>query len=361
MSSDVVEQYISEYGYKPETLQKLMNYVKEKGISMKYSQVKKAFESMKKEIRSTPNRDTIKSETTNLDVNSSKIDIDLMPTPEAEQQKNRKQDNTNENNNETEHKIWTFDITKATEAINIFEKLNKKTKITTEILPNILEWANNNENKYGITLSELKQAYSQKKAFEAMDLPSNKKKKKRKKNKKDVKKDDDNKQELEIETQKVIELKSIINYCTNDLLKEILEIYYKQWKHEPENAKQLLNFIDEQKLVEKNNKYKDISFEMLSKYFEEYEIYKKDIDIKNMKIKGNKNKKLLSDFNCRDLLNKYIEKHGEPKDSSMFWRYVLDIGFDIEFKQLDEEYNKVKGVKKGKKKKVKITRTSKKK
>ncbi len=53
----------------------------------------------------------------------------------------------------------------------MFERVNKKITITAQVLPQILEWANNNENKYGITLSELKQAYSQRKSFEAMDLP----------------------------------------------------------------------------------------------------------------------------------------------------------------------------------------------
>ena len=91
----IVDQYEQEFGYKPETLQKLHNFVKEKGISMKYSLVKKAFESMKEDLRTStkPKRDTIKAATTNLDVNKSKIDIDLMPTPEAEEAEEKKKKN----------------------------------------------------------------------------------------------------------------------------------------------------------------------------------------------------------------------------------------------------------------------------
>ncbi len=165
-----------------------------------------------------------------------------------------------------------------------------------------------------------------------------------------------------MEELELIELKSMIDYCSYDNnggIKEILEMYIKEWNHEPLNAKHLINFVDEQGLI---HKYKDVNFETLSTYFQEYEQYKQEIVKSNKKknenkVKLNKNKK---EFNCRDVLNKYIESHGAPKDSTMFWKYVLNLGFDIEFKELDAEYDKARGVKKEKKKKVKITRTSKK-
>eukprot|EP01083_Nonionella_stella_P298979 1014583_1 len=94
-SSNVVDQYISEFGYKPESVPKLMNFVKDKGLSMKYGAVKKAFEQMKDGTQSTtPARDIIKSEATNLDVNKSKINIDLVPTPEAEEAQQKKGNTT---------------------------------------------------------------------------------------------------------------------------------------------------------------------------------------------------------------------------------------------------------------------------
>lgn len=373
-SESVTDQYEREFGYYPESLQKLHNYVKEKGISMKYSAVKKAFETMKQDLRSKPKRDTVKSEITNLDVNKSKIDIDLIPTPEAEQQAEAQQTENNdddnkvnekkENQQENKSKKWVFDVSKATEAIEIFEKLNKKLTITAETLPEILAWANNDENKYGISLSELKQAYAQKKDFEKMDFPSNKKVKKKKKTKKKeiTKQNDNDDEDVKLD---LIEDKTMIEFCTNDTFKELLRIYKVRWNHEPDSTKpqQLLLFIDEQKLNEKDDKFKEINFEKIKNLFDEYNEYKKQNEIENVKIKANvvrkEKKKDLNEFVCRDVLNKYIEQHGKPNDSTMFYKYVLEQGYDIEFKQLDEELNKALGIKKKKAKKVKVKKTSK--
>ena len=345
-SSDVVLQYETDIGYKPESLQKLNAWQKEKGLGLKYSAVKKAFEGMKNdEHPSSPHREIIKSEATNLAVNKSKIEVDLMPTPEAEEAEQKQQKEQQIKMQNEKQKTWTFDVTKATEAIQMFDKLNKNTEISKETLPKILEWANS-EN-INIKMSELKQAFAQKQQFEAMDFPSNNKKKIKKKKKVEKKKEP---QQYEA----VIELKSMTDYCSDDVIKDLLKIYFKTWNHEPLDAKQLLNFVDEQGL---NEKYKMVNFEMLSKFFREYERYKTDVDVNNENIRKElsvqSKKQVLAPFDCKEILNAYVEKHGEPKDVQMFYRYVREIGYDVDFKYLDGEYNKARGIKKKKKRKGK--------
>merc|ERR1712083_1102640 len=105
------------------------------------------------EKSSSPNYDIVKSEATNLNVNKAKIEIDLVPTPAAEEAQQKKQTEKETKIKNEEQKTWTFDVTKATEAIEMFEKLNKKTEISKETLPQILEWANN-EN-LNVKMSEL--------------------------------------------------------------------------------------------------------------------------------------------------------------------------------------------------------------
>merc|ERR1712130_759073 len=143
----------------------------------------------------------------------------------------------------------------------------------------------------------------------------------------------------------LIELKSMNEYCANEKIKNLLNVYFDKWEHEPLDAKQLINFVDEQEL---NDKYSMINFEMLSKLFRQYERYKDDVEVNNAKIQKELAKKdKRHEFDCKKILDLYVEKHGEPKDLQMFYRYVREIGHnDVEFKQVEEQYNKIKGIKK---------------
>merc|ERR1712173_175317 len=142
-------------------------------------------------------------------------------------------------------------------------------------------------------------------------------------------------------------------YCANEMIKDLLNAYFDKWKHEPLDAKQLINFVDEQGL---NEQYNLINFEILSKFFKQYGRYKDDVEVNNAKIEKELAKKAtLREFDCKKILDLYVEKHGEPKDLKKFHAYVHEIGHnDVTFKQLEEQYNKIKGIAKKKRKKVKI-------
>ena len=203
-----------------------------------------------------------------------------------------------------------------------------------------------------------------------MDFPSNtRKKKKHKKKGKTKKADDDTKlnETLNDDEMKsnLIETQTMIEFCSDDVIKDLLMIYKAKWDHDPDPNKpqHLFAFIDEQGLNEKDDKFKKLNFEKIQKFCNVYNEYIKSAEIENIRIKSalktKEFKKNKNDFNCRDILNKYIEDHGEPKDTTMFYKYVLELGYDMEFKELDDEYQKAKGIKKKKKDKVKITRPSK--
>ena len=322
---------------------------------MKYIEIEKIFQSMNKEPSSNSSTvkpvDVVKSERSNADINRSDTNfaVNLSPNPEADGVDHGLR--VMPRDDAQPAKTFTFDVRKATSILTKYENV-KNCSVDSDTLPHVLEWANSDDNAFGITLSELKQALSQRNAA-SQRKKERKKKRKAKHKAKDSGHESDAKdeEETEIETECV---QSMVDFCGDSAVKELLREYEAQLAHPPTDGKQLLSFVEEQRLRDKDARFKELKFEVISKAFAEYAAYKESVEARNEKEKDKPGA-----FECGKVLETYVKEHGEPKDVQVFYRYALGKGYRVEFKALETAFNEVKGIKKKKAKKVKVKMTSK--
>lgn len=339
MSDNLVQSYENELGYPPQTLKKLWNWVQSKDeFHLKFTQVQQIFAKMKKSSNDSKMDDeTVKGDHAfhNPSINTNVVEITLIATPDAQQTSNTSKNAVIDNNH-----------VKALDVFSTYLQSEAIERITIELLPGILKWANDSQNGWNITWNELQEGYKYK---YSENIEQNE-------NKIEINEMKENDSDLKLnEILSMVEMLAKSNNKNNERVHKLLIEYQKEIKHMPKSALQLLNFMNANERLAQNL---IISFEDIQQAFVDYEAYASSVEQENIEIQNaaqlQNKQEMNANFDCKNILEKYVSAHGQPKNDQMFYKHCLQLGFSLDFKTFKEEYDKAQGIQKKVKKKKKI-------